>query len=185
MNEPTRGELGKARRALKKLGELNASEARQREIVDYFRAKGIDLTAHSSRYLANFIRRARNGSEPSPEKGKPFKGGKGNKYVRPDDPETSHEAAANLDIKGDEIKAFEFFERYYTENGITRDEFEELVAAELIAKNWDSQKAWRRAKSLRRRLTGLKEKGKIEVRYNAEGRLEKRDREDPFSRRGA
>jgi hypothetical protein len=44
MNEPTRGELGKARRALKKLGELNASEARQREIVDYFRAKGIDLT---------------------------------------------------------------------------------------------------------------------------------------------
>jgi hypothetical protein len=51
MNEPTRGELGKARRALKKLGELNASEARQREIVDYFRAKGIDLTAHSSRYV--------------------------------------------------------------------------------------------------------------------------------------
>jgi hypothetical protein len=49
MNAPTRGELGKARRALKKLGELNASEARQREIVDYFR--GIDLTAHSSRYV--------------------------------------------------------------------------------------------------------------------------------------
>ena len=58
MNEPTRGELGKARRALSKgLKEFNPSEERLREIIDYFRAKGIIIMSHGSEYLGNFLRK--------------------------------------------------------------------------------------------------------------------------------
>src|ERR1700741_3869176 len=110
MHEPTRGELGKARRALKKLGELNSSLERLVDIVVYLRARDLDLMAHSSKYLANFLRRSGNRFPPlSSEEGKGSEAKKGGKYVRPGDPETSQEAAKGLDIKGDEIKALTFF----------------------------------------------------------------------------
>jgi hypothetical protein len=95
----------------------------------------------------------------------------GNENVRPTDPDTSHEAAASLDIKGDEIEALEWFERFYSrEWGLTAAEFREGLEAALHAAGWDRQKAQRRSESLRRRLTGLERKGKIEVRQGPAGR---------------
>lgn len=101
----------------------------------------------------------------------------GNQYVRPTDPECSHEAAARLDEKRASYEALCFFKWFYCPDGLTAAEFEQHVEDHLMRLGWDSQAAYRKAESWRRRLTELcKKYRRITVRRDAAGKLLKRSR---------
>jgi hypothetical protein len=108
----------------------------------------------------------------------------GNEYVRPSDPETSHEAAAELDVKSSSFAALEYFltlEDTYHPDGITSTEFEQYIEGVLIAKGWDEHKAHRRADSLRRRLTDLEKKyQRLKLQLNGEGKRKKRNKQQIY-----
>lgn len=79
----------------------------------------------------------------------------GNEYVRPTDPDTSHDAADSIDFSADCYQAYAYFRRHYNPAGLTRAEFDQAVEDELMAEGFDQEQAHRRAESLRRRLSDL------------------------------
>lgn len=100
-----------------------------------------------------------------------------NQYVRATDPETSQEAAATLDPEQSAWLAYAYFREFYSSAGLTGAEYEQRLEAHLLGQGWKAQAAFRRAESLRRRLTCLHKKyHKICVRPDLEGKLLKRDK---------
>ena len=101
-------------------------------------------------------------------------------YVRASDPETSHEAARELDVKGSSLEALGYFLwlNEMSNDGITATEFEQYVEKRL---QWEKDRAHRKAESLRRRLTDLEKKyGKLEVRKDDNGRVLKRGKQQIY-----
>jgi hypothetical protein len=100
----------------------------------------------------------------------------GNEFVRNTDPKTSFNAQARLDIKGDSKLALQYFRiaDLDCEDGMTRVEFEQYVETLLLEEGKDYEHAHRRAESLRRRLTGLREKGLLEYRLGEPDKKGKR-----------
>lgn len=109
--------------------------------------------------------------------------GWGNEYVRHTDPQTSHEAAEELDVSDSSFEALGYFHGLYkrSPDGIIAAEFEQDVERQLIAQGWDRDRAYRHAESLRRRLSDLAHKyAKIELRLDEQGKTRKREKQQIY-----